>query len=187
MRAASPRRPGATVWLTGLSGSGKSSIAAALADLLALAGVPHYLLDGDELREGLNSDLGFGARDREENVRRAGEVALLFARAGQLAIVSLISPYAAGRKAVRARHDEAGVAFLEVYVATPLSVCEARDPKGLYARARAGEIPAFTGVSDPYEPPEAPELVLRTEGRTAADSARDVLALLSSRRLLAIS
>jgi len=151
---------GATVWLTGLSGSGKSTVAVALERLLVEEGRPAYRLDGDNLRLGLNADLGFSADDRDENVRRAGEVARLLADAGVVAIVPLISPYRAGRDRARAVHDAAGVAFYEVFVDTPIELCEQRDPKGLYAKARAGEITGFTGIDDPYEPPSSPELVL---------------------------
>jgi bifunctional enzyme CysN/CysC len=175
---------GGTVWFTGLSGSGKSTVAAALRHLLDERGERHFLLDGDDLREGLNADLGFTAEDRAENVRRVGEVALLFSLASHLTLVTVISPYAAGRDHARQRHEASGVAFVEVHVATPVEVCEARDPKGLYRRARAGEIPHFTGVSDPYESPDAPELRLVTEGRSPADSAADVLAVLAARGLL---
>jgi bifunctional enzyme CysN/CysC len=156
--------PGGTVWLTGLSGAGKTTIARATHDLLLEKGLRSYRLDGDDLREGLNADLGFEEQDRIENVRRLGEVAALLARFGHLSIVSAISPYAAGRKAVRDRHQSLGMKFLEVYVATPIEVCEARDPKGLYARARRGELASFTGTSAPYEAPESPDLVLTTTG-----------------------
>jgi bifunctional enzyme CysN/CysC len=157
------RRPtrGLTVWLTGLSGSGKSTVAVEVEHKLVEAGRPAYLLDGDNLRHGLNSDLGFSAPDRGENVRRVGEVARLFADAGLVAVVSLVSPYRTDRDRVRALHAAAGLRFVEVFVDTPLEVCEARDPKGMYARARAGEITGFTGVDDPYEAPLQPELVLR--------------------------
>jgi bifunctional enzyme CysN/CysC len=155
---------GGTVWFTGLPGAGKSTLARALHDLLSARGLPSCVLDGDALREGLNVDLGFEESDRVENVRRLGEVAILLARLGHVSIVSAISPYAAGRKAVRERHLAMAVAFVEVYVATPLEVCEARDPKGLYARARRGEVPSFTGISAPYEPPESPEISLQTKG-----------------------
>jgi bifunctional enzyme CysN/CysC len=152
---------GLTVWLTGLSGSGKSTVAVEVEQKLVAAGRPAYLLDGDNLRHGLNADLGFGAADRAENVRRVGEVARLFADAGLVAVVSLVSPYRADRDRVRALHHAAGLRFLEVFVDTPLEVCEARDPKGMYAKARAGEITGFTGVDDPYEAPLNPDLVLR--------------------------
>jgi len=155
---------GATVWLTGLSGAGKSTVADAVARALLDANRPAYVLDGDNVRHGLNADLDFSADDRNENVRRIGEVARLMADAGLVALAPVISPYRAGRDAVRAAHDAADLAFFEVYVATPLAVCEARDPKGLYARARAGALTGMTGVDDPYEPPESPELVL-TPGR----------------------
>lgn len=176
---------GATVWLTGLSGAGKSTIAAATAELVEADGLRPFLLDGDELRRGLNADLGFGEADRQENVRRAGEVALLLARSGALVLASVISPYAAGRAAVRARHEESGVPFFEVFVATPVEVCEARDPKGLYAAARRGEISRFTGVSDPYEPPEAPDLVLVGSGRGPRECALDLVAALRREGVLA--
>ncbi|MFJ5985360.1 adenylyl-sulfate kinase [Lentzea sp. NPDC092896] len=167
--------PGCTVWLTGLSAAGKSTIAAEVERLLIAAGRPAYLLDGDNLRHGLNSDLGFSTEDRAENVRRVGEVARLFADAGVVAIVALISPYRTDRDRVRARHDETGLAFREVHVDTPLEVCESRDPKGMYARARRGEITGFTGVDDPYERPERPELVLRPgDGDVQALAARVV-------------
>src|SRR5690606_18687091 len=129
---------GMTVWLTGLSGSGKSTVAVELERRLVASGRPAFLLDGDNLRHGLNSDLGFSAEDRVENIRRVGEVARLFAEAGVIAIVSLISPYRADRDRARAVHEAAGIPFLEVFVDTPLEVCESRDPKGMYAKARAG-------------------------------------------------
>jgi len=154
---------GATVWFTGLSGSGKSTVAVEVERRLVEAGRPAYLLDGDNLRQGLNGDLGFSAEDRAENVRRVGEVARLFADAGAVALVPVISPYLADRDRVRAIHDLAGLPFLEVFVDTPLEVCEARDPKGLYAKARAGEITGFTGIDDPYEAPVRPELRLTPE------------------------
>jgi bifunctional enzyme CysN/CysC len=152
---------GMTIWFTGLSGSGKSTVAVELERRLVTAGRPAYLLDGDNLRHGLNANLGFGAADRAENVRRVGEVAKLFADAGMVAVVSLVSPYQADRELVRRAHEEAGLRFVEVFVDTPLDVCEQRDPKGLYAKARAGEIQGFTGIDDPYEAPERPDLTLR--------------------------
>ena len=152
---------GMTVWFTGLSGSGKSTVAAEVERLLVGSGRAAYLLDGDNLRHGLNADLGFGPGDRAENVRRVGEVARLFADSGTIAVVSLVSPYRADRNRVRAAHEAAGLRFVEIFVDTPLELCEARDPKGLYARARAGELTGFTGIDDPYEPPEVPELTLR--------------------------
>lgn len=153
---------GAVAWLTGLSGSGKSTLASATASELRASGVPVVVLDGDLLRDGLNANLGFGAGDRAEAVRRAGEAAILLASSGTAVIAALISPYRADRDRVRDRCARTGVAFLEVFVDAPLEVVERRDPKGLYAKARAGLIPAFTGISDPYEPPAAPELRLPT-------------------------
>ena len=155
---------GATVWLTGLSGSGKSTVAFEVEARLVGAGVPAYVLDGDNLRHGLNAGLGFSAEDRAENVRRVGEVALLLADAGVVALAPLVSPYRSDRARVRARHRGAGVPFVEVHVATPLEECERRDPKGLYAKARAGELSGFTGIDDPWEPPEDPELLLSGGG-----------------------
>jgi bifunctional enzyme CysN/CysC len=169
---------GATVWFTGLSGSGKSTVAAACERVLLDRGRPGYLLDGDNLRHGLNGDLGFSADDRSENVRRVGEVARLFADAGLVALVPLISPYRADRERARAAHVAAGAPFFEVHVATPIEVCEQRDPKGLYAKARAGEIKGFTGIDDPYEPPEHPDLVLTPASGTPDQQAALVLALL---------
>jgi bifunctional enzyme CysN/CysC len=176
-RVAATGRHGATVWLTGFSGSGKSTIAAALEHHLIARGVLAYMLDGDNLRHGLNGNLGFDAADRAENVRRAGEVARLFADAGVIAIVPLISPYAADRDRVRARHDETGLRFVEVFVDTPLEECERRDPKGLYVKARAGQLTGFTGIDDPYEAPTRPDLVLRP-GLDPATAALRIAAML---------
>ena len=169
---------GATVWFTGLSGSGKSSVAVEVERAVVAAGRAAYLLDGDNVRHGLNADLGFSAADRSENIRRIGEVARLFADAGVVALVPVISPYRADRDRVRGIHEAAGLPFVEVFVDAPLDVCEARDPKGLYARARSGEILGFTGIDDPYEPPERPDLRLTpADGDPAVQAAR-VLALL---------
>ena len=175
---------GATVWFTGLSGSGKSTVAVAVEAALLADGRPSYLLDGDNLRHGLNGDLGFSAEDRHENVRRVGEVARLFADAGVIALVPLISPYVVDRDRARAAHDVAGVPFMEVHVDTPIELCEQRDPKGLYAKARAGEITGFTGIDDPYEAPDRPDLVLRPEDGGPAEQAQLVLDLLASRDVL---
>ncbi|QWF84082.1 adenylyl-sulfate kinase [Amycolatopsis sp. CA-230715] len=169
---------GCTVWLTGLSASGKSTVAVELERRLVAAGRPAYLLDGDNLRHGLNGDLGFGAADRAENVRRTAETAKLFADAGLVAVVSLISPYHADRERARAAHESAGLPFLEVFVDTPLEVCEDRDPKGMYAKARSGEITGFTGVDAPYERPASPDLVLRPENGDPAAMAALILAAL---------
>lgn len=169
---------GLTVWLTGLSASGKSSVAVELERRLVASGRPAYLLDGDNLRHGLNGNLGFSPADRAENVRRVAEVAKLFADAGVVSVVSLISPYRADRELARAAHEAAGLPFLEVFVDTPLEVCEDRDPKGMYAKARAGEISGFTGVDAPYEQPESPDLVLRPENGDPAAMAALILAAL---------
>ena len=169
---------GSTVWLTGLSGSGKSTIAVALERRLMLAGRPACRLDGDNLRHGLNADLGFSPADRDENVRRAGEVAAILAEAGVVAIVPLISPYRAARDRARAVHEARGVPFFEVFVDTPIEVCEERDPKGLYTTARAGELPGFTGIDDPYEAPVSPDLVLTPDLGDPSVQAGIVLALL---------
>jgi bifunctional enzyme CysN/CysC len=170
---------GATVWFTGLSGSGKSTVAVEAERLLVAGGRPAYLLDGDNLRQGLNGDLGFSADDRTENVRRVGEVARLFADAGVVALVPVISPYRADRARVREIHELAGLPFVEVFVDTPLEICEQRDPKGLYAKARAGEITGFTGIDDPYEAPTTPELRLTPDDGSAQDQAAAVLRLLA--------
>jgi adenylyl-sulfate kinase len=151
---------GATVWLTGLPSSGKSTIAAAVEERLLAEGRAAYLLDGDNLRHGLCGDLGFSADDRAENVRRAAHTARLMADAGVVAVVSLVSPYAASRELARTVHEEDGLPFVEVFVDTPPDECARRDPKGLWARARAGELTGFTGVDDPYERPESPDVVL---------------------------
>jgi bifunctional enzyme CysN/CysC len=169
---------GATIWMTGLPASGKSTIARKLEEQLVLAGRPAYRLDGDNLRHGLNADLGFDHADRTENVRRAAHVARLFADAGVLAIVSLISPYASDRALAREIHVASQLPFLEVFVDTPLEECERRDPKGLYAKARCGELKLMTGVDDPYEPPVNPDVVVRTlEDDTPGAVARIISAL----------
>ena len=154
---------GATVWLTGLSGSGKSTIANAVAERLLALGRAAYVLDGDNLRHGLNADLGFTAADRAENVRRVGEVARLLADAGLVVLAPVISPYRADRDLVRRGHEVAELPFIEVFVDTPLELCEQRDPKGLYRKARAGELTGMTGIDDPYEPPLRPQVVLRPD------------------------
>jgi bifunctional enzyme CysN/CysC len=178
LRAAVTGGPGATVWLTGLSGSGKSTIAHRVEELLVSGGRAAYVLDGDNVRHGLNADLGFSAVDRAENVRRVGEVARLLADAGLVVLAPLISPYRTDRAGVREAHHAVGIRFLEVHVSTPIEVCEARDPKGLYALARAGELTGFTGVDDPYEPPERPDLVLDASTAPLDTCADAVLRLL---------
>lgn len=150
-----------TVWFTGLSGSGKSTMAFAVEKALIAKGVAAYVLDGDNIRFGLNRDLGFAPKDRTENIRRIGEVCRLFQDAGLVVLTAFVSPYVADRDAVRRLHPEGS--FVEVFVDTPLEVCESRDVKGLYAKARAGEIPEFTGISAPYEPPVDPELRIDTQ------------------------
>jgi bifunctional enzyme CysN/CysC len=166
------------VWLTGLSGSGKSTVAVEVERSLVSSGRLAYVLDGDNIRHGLNGDLGFSADDRAENVRRVGHVARLLADAGIVALVPLISPYRADRDRVRALHEDAALPFHEVFVDTPIEICEQRDPKGLYAKARAGEITGFTGVDDPYEAPVAPDLTLRPDDGDPAAMAARVVALL---------
>ncbi len=170
---------GGTVWFTGLSGSGKSTVAVSVEAMLVADHRPAYLLDGDNLRHGLNADLGFTAEDRNENVRRVAEVARLMGDTGVVALVPLVSPYRRARDTARSLHEAAGVPFFEVFVDTPLEVCEARDPKGLYAKARAGELKGFTGIDDPYEAPERPDLVL-----TPADGDAPTQAALVIERLL---
>ncbi len=217
---------GCTVWFTGLSGSGKSTISAALEAELLRRGRMAYRLDGDNIRHGLNANLGFSAEDRHENIRRIGEVARLFADAGAIALVSFISPYRADRDRVRAIHTpsqregaggraestadilgsaarigslrsasespaetsgdpvRSGLPFFEVFVDTPLEVCEQRDPKGLYKKARAGEIKGFTGIDDPYEPPLSPDLTLRTAERGVAECVAQCLQTMEARAVL---
>jgi adenylylsulfate kinase len=159
-RAANLGHRPVTLWFTGLSGSGKSTIANEVERRLVERGVAAYVLDGDNVRHGLNGDLGFSPEDREENIRRVGEVCRLFHDAGLVVLTAFISPYRADRDGARALHPDGG--FAEVFVDTPIEVCEARDPKGLYRKARAGEIPEFSGISAPYEAPDEPELRLRT-------------------------
>ncbi len=175
---------GACVWLTGLSASGKTSVAIELGHQLVERGIHGHALDGDILRSGLSNDLRFTAEDRAENVRRAGEVAALMVNAGLVVTCAFISPYREGRDAVRARLPEGH--FVEVHVSCPLEVCEQRDPKGLYERARAGDLPRFTGISAPYEAPLHPEIVLTTgvEGVTPADCAARIVDVLEERGLI---
>jgi len=173
---------GATVWLTGLSGSGKSTVAVAVEAELVKRGKLAYVLDGDNVRHGLNKNLGFSPADRTENIRRIAEVAKLFTDCGVLVFTSFISPYRADRAA--ARELFAPGDFVEVYVAADVSTCEGRDPKGLYKQARAGKIPEFTGISAPYEEPEAPELVLDTGKQTIAESVDALIAYLDGKGYL---
>jgi bifunctional enzyme CysN/CysC len=171
---------GMTVLLTGLSGSGKSTVACEVERRLVASGRAAYVLDGDNLRHGLNADLGFSPADRDENVRRTAEVARLLADAGVVVLVALVSPYRTGRDAARGLHRDAGVGFVEVFVDTPLEVCRQRDPKGLYARADAGEVSGLTGVDAPYEPPGQPELHLRTASASIDELADAVVAVVTS-------
>ena len=166
---------GITLWFTGLSASGKSTIAVALEQVLINNGVNAYRLDGDNIRHGLNKNLGFSAEDREENIRRIGEVSKLFTDCGVVTLSSFISPYKADRDLCRKLHEEAGLGFAEVFVNPPLEVCEQRDPKGLYKKARAGEIKGFTGIDDPYEAPEKPELTLDTSKLSVEDAVKACL------------
>lgn len=183
-REAALGQQGVCVWLTGLSASGKTSIAAALHALLLARGVAASALDGDVLRQGLCADLGFSEADRQENVRRAAAVAALMVEAGLVVTCALISPSAASRADARARFPQGR--FIECFIECPLAVCEARDPKGLYARARAGTLPQFTGISSPYEPPESPELVLRTapDGTSPEGCAAQIVRFLEGLGLL---
>ena len=175
---------GATIWFTGLPGAGKSTIAAGVEERLIALGQPAFLLDGDNLRHGLNGDLGFDEAARSENVRRTAHVARLLAESGTVALVSLVSPYAADRRAAAALHSADDLRFLEIFVDAPLELCEQRDPKGLYARARAGELTGLTGVGAPYEPPTDADLVIGTRQGAVEDAVEGVLALLVARGLI---
>ena len=178
---------GCTLWFTGLSASGKSTIASALEQHLVNSGVNCYRLDGDNIRFGLNKNLGFSAEDRAENIRRIGEVAKLFADSGCVTLTSFISPYRKDRDLCRELHEKdktGAIPFLEVFVDAPIAVCEQRDPKGLYKKARAGEIKGFTGIDDPYEAPLKPELVLKPETMSVEQSVAACLELLRGRGIL---
>ena len=178
------RQKGATIWFTGLSGSGKSTIAVALERALFRRGKLSYRLDGDNVRLGINKNLGFSGEDRKENIRRIGEVAKLFGDAGTIALSSFISPYAEDRDEVRRLHEAAGLRFVEVFVDCPLSEAERRDPKGLYKRARAGEIRNFTGIDDPYEKPIEPEVHLRTDRMTVEEEVAAIIDYLERQRII---
>ncbi|KAL2207388.1 adenylyl-sulfate kinase [Sarocladium strictum] len=181
---------GLTIWLTGLSASGKSTVATALEQHLLHLGVASYRLDGDNVRFGLNKDLGFSEKDRNENIRRIGEVAKLFADASTVAITSFISPYRADRDLARSLHaqsadnDDEPIPFVEVHVDVPLEVAEQRDPKGLYKKARAGEIKEFTGITAPYEEPANPEIVIKTHENTVEECVAQIVAWLTEKGLL---
>ncbi len=176
---------GATLWFTGLPGAGKSTVAAAVEERLIQGGQPAFLLDGDNLRHGLNGDLGFDEDARRENVRRTAHVASLLAESGTIALVSLVSPYAADRQAAAALHAQSELGFLEIFVDASLELCEQRDPKGLYARARSGELAGLTGVGAPYEAPAEPDLVLGSHEETVEQEVEHVIDLLVARGLLA--
>uniref|UniRef100_A0A671QSH3 Bifunctional 3'-phosphoadenosine 5'-phosphosulfate synthase 2-like n=1 Tax=Sinocyclocheilus anshuiensis TaxID=1608454 RepID=A0A671QSH3_9TELE len=175
---------GCTVWLTGLSGAGKTTIGFAVEEYLVSHAIPCYSLDGDNIRHGLNKNLGFTATDREENIRRIAEVAKLFADAGLVCITSFISPFTKDRNDARKIHEIAGLPFFEVFVNAPLEVCESRDVKGLYKKARAGEIKGFTGIDSDYEKPEAPELVLKTGELTVNDCIQELVDLLKEQDIV---
>ncbi|MCQ6551861.1 adenylyl-sulfate kinase [Streptomyces sp. C10-9-1] len=175
---------GATIWLTGLPSAGKTTIARELARRLRAEGRRVELLDGDEIREFLSAGLGFSREDRHVNVQRIGFVAELLASNGVLALVPVIAPYADSREAVRKRHQQEGTAYVEIHVATPVEVCSERDVKGLYAKQAAGEISGLTGVDDPYEQPESPDLRIESQDQTVEESAAAVRALLAERGLL---
>jgi adenylylsulfate kinase len=169
---------GCTIWMTGLPSSGKSTLAFTLEHALVQRNRLAYVLDGDNVRHGLNKNLGFSAEDREENIRRIGEVAKLFADAGFITMTSFISPYRKDRDIARDIHNETGLFFMEVFVDAPIEICEQRDPKGLYKKARRGEIKGFTGVDDPYEAPENPDLVIKTGELTPQEGAMKILGYL---------
>ncbi|XP_069424026.1 bifunctional 3'-phosphoadenosine 5'-phosphosulfate synthase 2 isoform X1 [Ovis canadensis] len=175
---------GCTVWLTGLSGAGKTTISFALEEYLVSHSIPCYSLDGDNIRHGLNKNLGFSPWDREENIRRIAEVAKLFADAGLVCIASFISPFAKDRENARKIHESAGLPFFEIFVDAPLNICERRDVKGLYKRARAGEIKGFTGIDSDYEKPETPELVLKTNLSSVSDCMQQVVELLQKQNIV---
>jgi len=178
-RTALLAQKGCLIWLTGLSGSGKSTVAFTLEHALVSRGTLAYVLDGDNIRHGLNADLGFLPEDRSENIRRIGEVGKLFTDCGVITVASFVSPYREDRENVRSLLKEGD--FFEVYINAPLSLCEERDPKGLYKKARVGEIPSFTGISDPYEPPENPEMTINTETTTPEKAALEIIDFLVKR------
>lgn len=178
---------GATIWFTGLSGAGKSTVAVALEQALFGLGKLCYRLDGDNVRLGINKNLGFSEADRTENIRRIGEVAKLFGDAGIVSLSSFISPYRADRDQVRALHEQADLPFIEVHVDCSLEVAEERDPKGLYKKARAGEIKNFTGIDDPYEEPTGAEIHIRTDQMTLEEEVELILAFLQERGIIAMA
>ncbi|CED82897.1 adenylylsulfate kinase [Phaffia rhodozyma] len=177
---------GATIWLTGLSASGKSTIATALEQHLLHLKLHAFRLDGDNIRFGLNKDLGFGPKDREENIRRIGEVSLLFSQSSTITVTAFISPYKSDRDLARKLHETANppIPFIEVFVDAPISVVEARDPKGLYKKARAGEIKEFTGISAPYEAPEAAEIRIETDKVDVEGAVRQITEYLQAKGIV---
>jgi adenylylsulfate kinase len=177
---------GCTIWLTGLPASGKSTTAFELERALIRRGQLAYVLDGDNIRHGLCRDLGFSMADREENIRRIGEVAKLLADAGIITITSFISPYRIHRDQARAVHQAANLDFFEIYINTPLKVCESRDPKGLYKKARAGELKGMTGIDDPYEAPLKPDLVIKTEDLTPSQGAEMIINALGAKQIISV-
>src|SRR5205823_6021555 len=183
-RAGLLKQKGATLWFTGLSGSGKSTIAFTLEHALVQRGHLAYVLDGDNIRHGLNKNLGFSAADREENIRRIGEVAKLFADAGLITMTSFISPYRKDRDVVRELHKAGNLPFIEVFVNTPIGTCEQRDPKGLYKKARAGQLKGFTGIDDPYEEPLKPELTIDCTSVSPQDATVRLLEYLNKNGIL---
>jgi adenylylsulfate kinase len=178
------KQRGATLWFTGLSASGKSTIAFTLEHSLVQQGRLAYVLDGDNIRHGLNKNLGFSAADREENIRRIGEVAKLFADCGVVAMASFISPYRKDRDSARTLHEANGIPFIEIHVNTPIGTCETRDPKGLYQKARAGQLKGFTGIDDPYEEPLNPELTIDATNITPQEATVLLLEYLRKRSIL---
>jgi adenylylsulfate kinase len=175
---------GLTLWFTGLSGSGKSTLAFSLENLLVQNGLMSFVLDGDNIRHGLNKDLGFSPDDRVENIRRIGEVAALFSDAGILTMTSFISPYKADRELARSAHERRNLPFVEVFVNTSIDICEQRDPKGLYKKAKAGEIPNFTGISAPYEAPENPDLIVESGTQSPTQCLTAILDYLAAKAYL---
>lgn len=178
------KQKGATLWFTGLSGSGKSTIAFTLEHALVQQGRLAYVLDGDNIRHGLNKNLGFSTADREENIRRIGEVAKLFADAGVVTMTSFISPYRKDRDIVRQLHVEGKLPFIEIHCATSIETCEQRDPKGLYKKARAGQLKGFTGIDDPYEAPLQPEVTIDATNTSPQQAAALLLEYLGKHGLL---
>jgi adenylylsulfate kinase len=176
---------GATLWFTGLSASGKSTFAFTLEHALVQRGRLAYVLDGDNIRHGLNKNLGFSAADREENIRRIGEVAKLFGDCGVITMTSFISPYRKDRDIVRALHAEGKLPFVEIHVATPIETCEQRDPKGLYKKARAGQLKNFTGIDDPYEAPSQPEFTIDATSTSPQEAAVQLMNYLEKQGLIA--